>query len=630
MTDLMRLTGLSSGLDTETVIDQLTQSYQVKIDQYEQDKQYTEWQIDAYRDIINQVKNFKETYFDFLTPESNLRSSSAFNSYAVSYDGESSSDYISVTPDVSASAGSYTISNVTVASKARVNSSSMITDSIVGESITTPISIDSTSDNNQFYLTFNGSKETITISDGTYNTVADLQSEIQTQVDSAVGSGKITINLTGGSSDQLEFSTENTNTLFLSTVSGNIGLETIGFTDSVNKSNKIELNESLSDISTNFAITDLTTGSGNDIEFTINDVNFSYDSSETTLQDIITEVSSNSDAGVNMRYDELNDKIVVESDQTGVTAQVDIADVTGNLMTVLGLNGQNATGTDASMDFDDGSGTQTITRSSNNFEINGLTFNLNENYTGDIDLDVNTDTSSAVDLISNFVEDYNELITTINGELNEPVYSDYQPLTDEQKSAMTETQIEQWEEKAKSGILKNDSNLENMLDSMRQAIYEEVENVGMSIYDIGITTSSNYFDRGKLILDEEQLSTALENNPQEVARLFSYDDDDNSSNENGIAERLYDIVQDNIRLTRDSSGNKGILLEKAGMEGDVTEYSNFLTNKITEYEEEIEELLGDMSDQEDYYYNMFAKMEKAMSEMQAQQSWLQAQLGGMQ
>ncbi len=280
-----------------------------------------------------------------------------------------------------------------------------------------------------------------------------------------------------------------------------------------------------------------------------------------------------------------------------------------------------------------------IVKSSNTFSIEGVQFSLNNTYDGvdgDINVAVDTDTDAIKEKIESFVETYNGLVGSISGKLSEKKNYDYEPLTTEEKEALSEEEIERWEDKAKSGLLRNDSVLSKMLTDMRISLYESVEGVGLTLADIGIQTTDNYKEGGKLVIDDEKLTEALENSYDDVVSLFTnesdkeYLDTDNLSEryqENGLAYRLYDIMQNNVRITRDSSGSKGTLLEKAGIDGDTSNTNNLLSEQIVDLELRIDDLWDNYYDQEERYYIMFGNMEAALSEMQSQSSSLMAQLG---
>jgi flagellar hook-associated protein 2 len=304
-------------------------------------------------------------------------------------------------------------------------------------------------------------------------------------------------------------------------------------------------------------------------------------------------VNSDTDANVKMVYDQLNDKITVESKELGEAAKVTISDDpgNGNLMYALGLDGLSDIGGDASIDYNDGTSTQTITRASNNFTVNGINLDLKSTSAAAVELKVSGDTTKSFDLIKSFVDKYNEIVDKVNSELSETRESDYLPLTDDQRDAMSESEIEQWEEKAKSGMLSNDSILRGLLSEMRNSLYKEIKDAGGSLYSIGITTGT-WDQKGKLVINETKLKDAIANNPDLVTNIFTKGSTTAYSpnldvtsrakrdEENGIANRIYYILQNYTRVTRDSNNKKGLLIERSGITGDSSQYQNFLADQI--------------------------------------------------
>ena len=99
--------------------------------------------------------------------------------------------------------------------------------------------------------------------------------------------------------------------------------------------------------------------------------------------------------------------------------------------------------------------------------------------------------------------------------------------------------------------------------------------------------------------------------------------------EQGIFQRINDILQDYTRTTRNSDGKKGILIEKAGIKGDFTEFNNLLSKEIKDKDKAIYDLNRKLYEKENRYYLQFAKLEQAMNSMNAQSSWLAQQFGSM-
>ena len=206
---------------------------------------------------------------------------------------------------------------------------------------------------------------------------------------------------------------------------------------------------------------------------------------------------------------------------------------------------------------------------------------------------------------------------------------------------MSENDIEKWENKAKTGLLRNDSILGKIVYDMRKAMYEAVDTLQLS--NIGIT-SDMYVAKGKLVIDETKLKQAIQNDADGVAALFSrqstsyptytrdlsYEEMAVRYSEEGLVYRLYDIVEKNVSIMRDSAGRKGILLEKAGLEGDVSEYTNSFYKQIKDYDLKIKDINEKLIKKEENYYRKFSQLEKVVSQMNMQSNWIAAQFSQKQ
>ena len=253
-----------------------------------------------------------------------------------------------------------------------------------------------------------------------------------------------------------------------------------------------------------------------------------------------------------------------------------------------------------------------IERNSNEFELNGITMKLQSVTNEAVNLSSTRNTEGIVDTMKSFVEEYNKLIDELNGYISEESnYRSYAPLTDAQKKEMSEKEIELWEKKAKEGLLRNDSNISKLLSDMRSALYETVESAGISIYDIGLDISSDYKDNGKLTLNEEQLKNALATDPEKVQQLFT-------NKEQGIGQKLNQILKNNANI---SSGSPGILVSYAGMKTTLST-ENTLSKQLSSISQRISELTTKYETERTRYWNMFTQMEKALSQLNTQSSWL--------
>lgn len=507
------------------------------------------------------------------------------------------------------------------------------------------------------------------------NIVSNLRNALTTATDKNGQS----VDLTTLEKLDVRLSLDNTRIEFVSntnktvSISGNANT-TLGFSSSFDIS--MNINDQMSSV-----LGGSTTGT---VSFTINDgsksVDFYYDfNSDTnvtadgitiigaknkTISDIANEISSKTNA--KLSYSELTRKFTLESSSTGQTQSVAISSknigdtVTDNFLNILFGDISNGgmrsdTGEDAKVTIaspNSSSSYITVVKPTNNFTIDGINFTLvKENPDNPQTLTVTSNTQNAFDNIKALIDKYNEIIDKINSKITERKQYTYLPLTDDQKKEMSDTDIENWEKKAKQGILSSDSTLDSMLTAMRMAFYDPVKvnysdptgsSIGIRLSDIGLSTSSDYTQRGKIIIDEAKLKSALETNGDKVMNLFTktstsvsyYSPSLTNAQRNqryaesGIFQRLNDILQDNLRTSRDSNGRKGVLLEKAGIVGDYSEYHNLLTNDLKEKDTLIEKLINKLNEKENRYYEQFSKLETAMTQLNSQSSWITQMMGG--
>lgn len=353
---------------------------------------------------------------------------------------------------------------------------------------------------------------------------------------------------------------------------------------------------------------------GDTFTFSINEVDFTA-SNTNSLNDIV-DMINDSDAGVTAFYDEESDKIAISTNATGDNnPSGNEIRLSGAFLTdVLLLDEANeAGGSNAQLTIN---GLST-TRSSNTFTINGVEFELKGVSADPVTVTVKRDVDALVDMVKNFVDTYNEVLETLVEEYNEPYYKDYGPLTDEQREQLTETQQEQWEEKARSGMLYHDSLLGDVISDMRMTMSSIVEGTGSSytsLSSIGITTGL-WEEEGQLQLDESKLREAIASDPEGVMKLFNQEL--GVASEQGIAERLYDTLDHHMDLIAD----------KAGYDAAISDNS-FLSQQIRELNERIETEEDRLAALEDRYYRQFTVMEQFISQMNTQSMWLMQQFGG--
>jgi flagellar hook-associated protein 2 len=372
-------------------------------------------------------------------------------------------------------------------------------------------------------------------------------------------------------------------------------------------------------------------GESESVSFNINGVDFSF-TNTTKISSVIDEIN-NSDAGVKMTYSQVSDTFTMTTTDTGASAEISITNTEGNLFgasSYLNITDETVqNGQDAVFYLNDSDKSNPIYRSSNVFTIDGATYTLKAPTTEPIEFTVENNSEEVMEKITSFIDDFNEIYADLQDRLSEKTERDYPPLTEAQKEEMTESQIEKWEEKAKSGLLRNDSILSNIMRNLRKAFYDNIDGATTNFREIGITNSDNY-NKFEIVVDEAKLNQALDQNPEEVMALFNKEEDISyrpglSSSERsqrygevGFAHRISDILNDAVRTRRDASGYKGTLVEKIGVDGDTTEFNNFMTRKLDSIEERIQKAIEKMEDKENYYFDQFTRMERVISQLNAQ------------
>jgi len=347
--------------------------------------------------------------------------------------------------------------------------------------------------------------------------------------------------------------------------------------------------------------------SNDQISFSINGKVFTF-SSDTTLQTMINTINNDADANVTIKYSRLTDSFTITADSGGADSSVTIVNISGNAF------GENSAFQIAEGTYKNGQNAMVeingvpVERNSNNFSIDGINYELKKVTAGtdeeEIGFTVSRDFSSTVEAVKKFVEALNGLITKLNELVSAKDYSsEYPPLTEAQKEEMTEKQIEAWEKKSKSGILSKDRNIASLISSLKNAFFSAAGGTGKTAASIGISTG-NYFstDKGKLVLDTDALTAALEKNPDEVLAIFTGGSSSASSEQQGVIYKIRNAMSNYLDTASESiSSNE---------------------DSIGGMEKQIEKLKVKLDALADKYYRKFAAMETALSTLNSQSYYL--------
>lgn len=266
---------------------------------------------------------------------------------------------------------------------------------------------------------------------------------------------------------------------------------------------------------------------------------------------------------------------------------------------------------------------------SNKTTVAGVTYTFNDMKVGTtVTIAVSQDTDTIIERVQKFVDDYNEIIDMLNDKYNEAKYSDYQPLTKAQEESMSETQIEKWNEKAKSGLLYHDNNIRQIISEMREAIYTPITSIN-SKYNcasaIGISSSDN---KGHLSLDTDKLKAAIAADPDCVNNIFTtYEEEKKRVVDPKTGEVTYKATGKNVfsgtglawRLNDVMTKSISTISSYAGTTADVNDEST-LGKLITNLQTKMSNFKTMMDAFEDQLYKKYDSLESAIMKLSMQLS----------
>lgn len=266
-----------------------------------------------------------------------------------------------------------------------------------------------------------------------------------------------------------------------------------------------------------------------------------------------------------------------------------------------------------------------FTSDSNVFNINGLTIKATGETKDDESITINTDTDTQgmYDKIKDFLSEYNSLINELSTLYNAESASKYEPLTDDQKKEMSESEIEKWEAKIKDSILRKDSTVGGLINAMTSSMMEayEINGKKYSLGSFGIQTLG--------------FLNAAKN--QNYAYHIDGDAEDETSS--GKQDKLLDMITNEPEVVEEfmkqlTSGLYKALDEKMGSNNLSSRFSIYNDKQMTKdydnYTKLIKTWENKIADMEDRYYKQYSNMEKQLAKMQSATSSLSGLLGGSQ
>lgn len=631
--NMIRITGLSSGLDIDALVKKMLLDQQTKIDSAKSDLQKTQWKQSAYQTIIKDIKSLQSSYFD-VTGSNYILNKNMYAGFDVS---STDPTVAGVTPLSGATAGNYTVKVDKLAQSAQVTGATLNTQ------VNSPTAA-------------NWSGQDIAFSDGSKITLDSGLIDVQSIVNNFNNkiaaqptlAGKISASYIKDSSgvESIKFSTTSA-TLQIASTNGTNTTTVVSDLNSIKDKPIVSVSSG-----TKLTALDSTLTGTINLQFTYNGTQYtaSVDNSAAgkngaaTIDDLNSAISSISGGAVTASVDGITGAFTLKTTATGSTSSISVD--SGNVLSALKLTAATSNaGSDAVVEITSPGTTTptTLTESTNNFTLNNISYSLTN--AGTTTATVTTDVDTVYNNITGFINKYNSIVDEIQTKLNEKTDSNYYPLTDAKKAAMSATDITNWETKAQQGILRNDDNLTNMLSSLRDAFTAAVNNAGLTFGTygpnaLGIDTSDDITNGDKIMItDSQKLRDAIANHGDEIYKVFANVSTNTGTtsadlttqyNENGIFKRVNDIITQYVGITG-TSLNNAILTKYANNQDDYSIYgfsgTNTLADQIYQQNLVITNLNNDYSTKQEQYYLKFSQLESAMTTLNAQSTAMSSMFG---
>lgn len=649
----VRMTGLASGLDTESLVKQLSDAYQTKVDNAKKKQTKAEWKKEAWASLNTKLMDFYKGALN------TFKSAGTYNSKLVN----GTLNGVKVTANSKAVSGNHKIQVKSTANAQMWTGHKINTGTYTASSYTaitdTSKKISELYDKNGYSIqnalngssfmvqnAEDGSKVDVNINIDENTTVDDLLQDINTQLN---GTGLKASMTQGRLTFTNETATETTDPAtgtatysggrsLMITAANETSAKALGLTyDASGKGMTVKSKSEISGNEVNtvsgsaFAydkqvtadskvtgsskLVDLGIAQGTSIK--VNGTEIVVDRT-TTLDSLASAMAK---TGINASYDTNQGRFYLSSKNTGVenAFTVEADDAT---LAALGLN--LADGEAGKIDASDASlvynGVE-YTQATNSFNINGLTMDVSS-VGGEQAFSVDTDVDGIYDKVKSFVKEYNTLITEMNKLYDASSSRGYEPLTSDEKDAMTDEDIKNWEDKIKGSLLRRDSTISTLLTSMRTTLNKSVEVTNSdgttsryALSSFGIVTS-DYTEKGQLHIQgnaddsdfaslDDKLKAAISDNPEALMKTLTT-----------LGDEIYKNFQSSMKRV-------------VGVRSSLTFYNDLeMDDDIKSYKEDVTNLQEKLQDEQDKYYKQFSSMETALTKLQSQQTYISQLFGG--
>ncbi len=586
----IRMTGLSSGLDTESIVAELMKAKSMKKTKIENKKTKLEWTQEKWKDLNTKL------YALYTDKVSNMRLAASYNTKKASV---SDSSVVGVTAKSNASNGSYSLQINSIATANSVTTAKLqLADGVEGNKVTSKTKISELKDGNglvgqEISITYKGKNVSLDINEET--TVGEYVSRLKAAGISASfdETQQRMFIMSGSSGEESNFT--------INVVSREEDFARDCLRQTVSDYDALELEER------------------DKVDALIYNVrNLEQDSK--AYKDSVEELKAMATAS-GRGTNEVVDKFINEYRES--TKNTDESDRLKALGMTSIMNGEAAGATPDGMALIKGTDSEivlngaTLKGSDTTINVNGLAIELKGCTNGStVSFSVSNDVDAVYDSIKSFITEYNSILDEMNKLYHAKSARGYDPLTDEEKESMTENQIELWEGKIKDSLFRSDSTLGGIIEAMKGAMMSSVEIDGekYSLASLGIMTSTDYTEYGKLHIYGDKEDSTYADKEDKLKKLLESDPDFVTKLMTGVTANLHEAMQKKMSKTSLSSA--------------LTFYNDkHLENQKADYEKSIAQWDKRLKEIEDKYYKQFTAMEKAMAQMQSSQSSLASMLG---
>ena len=697
----IRMSGMISGLDTESIVKSLMETQQAKKTKIESKKQKLEWKQEIWSGLNTKMYSFYKDYAGKLRFQSNYQTKKATSS---------DSTKVTVSANSSATKGTYRVNVKSLAAAQYVTSakiSSYETTNDQGEKVTNKVT--SSTKLSDLGMTADGTKQIqIKTADQTVSMTVNADTTISDFVDNLKSAGlnasfdegqgrffigakdsgldqKFEIKMTAFTQEQLNAQQTVNNAVKYDsltaaqknsvkdvldsiqndTSSDNIDSAVASLMEVSDAQAKSEVtgyyrNQIVAELETKYFEKD---ENGNNVitddakQALINAGKLKEDDASYTQEDLVTlakqYIQENADSQIagdeyQSKITEAltnglsNDEITIQSEET---RKQTITDAVTDYATAMAKGAGVETGSSAELqkiglDTIDGSAVQesasgvgmvvvaaadsvvqvngaTLTSSKTSLNVNGLSLDLMDVTDGEVSITVSDDTDAVYDSIKEFVTQYNSILKEMNTLYNAKSARNYDVLTDDQKDAMSDEEVEKWNTKIKDSLLRRDSTLDGLITTMRSITGKSItasNGKKYSLANLGITTGTDYKEYGQLHIKGDEDDSVYSDSTNTLQDLLKEDPDVVAEVMAGLTNNLYDALNEKMKSTTMSSA--------------LTFYNDKeMTKQMTQYKKDIKSWETKLQTMEDHYYKQFSAMEKALASLNSQQSSLSSYLG---